>query len=261
MKPALFLSTLVVIWIQSCAIYPAKTTIKRDWPEIISYLNHDENPHALYGAELDLLKIYRDEVNSIAAVDKTLSVREKNQYIHREIKKLNDEDINMLLRDKDSAQDYRKVLDTTLRVMESSNTASTKNVSSYDDGEQIGFCFARALYGHYLLRKAGVSQKHIFKLFALSDLKVGAQFWHFHVALLVRDKNGLLVLDPLFKEVTNWEDWRRNLENLDVKSPNARVRFYVSDPRKLRPESGVYDLALLSNPHVKLYFDNLLKEL
>jgi hypothetical protein len=137
-----------------------------------------------------------------------------------------------------------------------------ENPENYKEGGQVGFCFGRALYLHYLLLKSGVPQNELAKIFVLGELKFGDTFWRFHVALMVRDKaQGFLVVDPLVGEVIGYREWMEKNAAYDVKAPNGRSRFYVTDARKFMPAFGEYDAAQLKEPVLRKYFEGLVQSL
>lgn len=274
MKRPLLLSTMVSLWLLGCAGIVQKKSSGEDfarmWSPIISYLNQEpgaQNEIIGYPSE-DLMLKNEAEIKSIEDSWRKLSrkdpvneLKQKNQFFHHEVSTLNQATLEPITRKNHQSEpplkDYQAIAKEILKAIESSTVASSKNVHVYDQGDQIGFCFGRALLVHYLLLKAGVPQKDMFKIFALGDLLVGGQFWRFHVAVVVRGHAGFMVVDPLAGVPMVVSDWVAEVSRLEVKSPLHRARFYVTDPRKFLPASGIYQLSSLLEPELKLYFQNL----
>jgi hypothetical protein len=154
--------------------------------------------------------------------------------------------------------EYPLIAKRVLEQVENNPVTKIESLRQYPDGLQIGFCFGRALMIHYLLLKYGVKQRDIAKIFSIGDIKLGAEIWRFHVAVLLRDvKHGYIVLDPLAQGVKPYEQWVDEVISLGVKSPQSRVRLYVTDPRKFLPAFGKYDMEQIQNPHLKEYFEKI----
>lgn len=156
-----------------------------------------------------------------------------------------------------NSPDYKDLAMNVLKQTRHHFVASPSRVTDFEDGDQIGFCFARALLIHYLLLKGDVPQCDIHKIFAIGELMVDHRIWKFHVAVMLHDKGQPLVIDPLFEQPVPLEEWIAAVENLDIKFPYPRVRFYITDPRKFLPASGAYALEDLMNPHLRAYFEAL----
>ncbi len=259
MRIATILCLLLSVWLTNCAAMQ-KNAINRNsfeaiWSPALEMLNHGEKQGSYLGD--DLSKLYAKELVHIGDLWSKSEQAEgkKNQFFHDQIALLNGQEITAThteLRDS-----YRDILSSVLKEVEAHPTASTKNVYNYDEGDQIGFCFGRALLVHYLLLKHGIPRNRIRKIFALGDLLLIGQFWRFHVAMAVEDKQGLLVVDPLYGEPAMVKDWMDNVEMLDVKRPLSRTRFYLTDPRKFMPASGEYSIDLLKQPELRQYFEDM----
>ena len=90
-------------------------------------------------------------------------------------------------------------------------------------------------------------------------MKVDEHLWNFHVAVAIRNpKDGLIVLDPLQDSPLSYQEWAKKTERMDIKFPNSRVRFYITDPRKFLPAFDQYNVEQLHEPQLKQLFDELL---
>lgn len=159
-------------------------------------------------------------------------------------------------------QDSQALSTRVLKQVEENSVAASSAVPEFDDGNQIGFCFGRALYAHYLLLKNGVAQQDLLKIFAVGDLFVNHQIWNFHMAIMIRDqKHGYLVVDPLQEKVLPYLEWMQATRKFSIKFPNSRIRFYVADPRKFMPAHGMYTVELLAHPVLKDYFSKLIQHM
>jgi hypothetical protein len=259
MKFAFFICASSLIWMISCAAIE-RTKNKPDesaeiWSHILAVVNQDLRDNA-YLSE-DLSQTYADELADIETKWGKVSTgnhRKKNEFFHKQIVALNNHGFEKLGLGSPPKESYKDVLEAVLRGVESHPSARSEQAYAYDQGDQIGFCFGRALLTHYLLLKQGIPQEHIRKIFALGNLRLLGQFWQFHVAILVRDSRGYTVVDPLYGEPTTLDAWKANVASLDIKPTLARVRFYVADPRKFMPTGGRYSHAALNEPLLKQYF-------
>jgi hypothetical protein len=108
----------------------------------------------------------------------------------------------------------------------------------------IGYCFGRAMYVHLMLRKMGLQEKSIRKVWALGPIRSphGDLIWSFHVATAVYTPDGWMTIDPLsFKP----EPVRHWLSRFDGQSVDGRMRFYVTEASKFGPALGKYNRAQL----------------
>lgn len=266
MNHASVLSILLLVWLVSCAQIRTKKIdeFRTLWWPILTYLDQ-VSPRA-ETLTLDLANKYKQEIKDIGARcpqnlhDKNHR-REQHACFYHEIEKLNALEMKGL---EDESRARKSFLDNAKEVLsavEDHSMASSKRVFAYQEGGQIGFCFGRALLVHYLLLKAGVPNQDILKIFALGDFLLGGQVWRFHVAVMVREGQGYLVVDPLYGEVADSKDWMSNIASLEIKHPFSRARFFITDPRKFMPESGKYTVESLSQPELKSYFRDLAMEI
>lgn len=219
----------------------------------------ESSPHL----EDDLLGTYRNELLTIQQnwqqVPKSGNTKKElrkkeNQFYFNHLHTLNS---NALLELKKSyfSRSYRDQAQNILKKVSEDFTSSSRYIHDYQSGDQIGFCFGRALLIHYALLKSGIPQDDIRKIFAIGDLLVGGQNWEYHVAVMVKDSDlGFIVIDPLQPALTGYEDWVKEVEAHSIKTPYSRIRFYITDPRKFLPNSSIYSLAALSEPILKDYF-------
>lgn len=254
-------------------------TFEEKWNPVLKLLNvpvakeTSLYPHT-HSSEEDLLTKNEDELREISdrwkalrgsRDDKSKTTRDqRNRYFHEQVSLLNQDALGKLARvgALPGAPDREGLAQEILQKVAKSQVASLENVRMYPRGGEIGFCFGRALYIHYLLVKAGVPQEQLIKIFTLGELLVGGQVWRFHVALAVRDKKaGFLVLDPLQSKPIPYGDWLKVVSKYDIKGPFSRSRFYVTEPRKFLPAFPEHDLKQLGDPHLKPYFEALVDEL
>ena len=138
----------------------------------------------------------------------------------------------------------------------------TKRNKNYDKYGDIGFCFGRAFYAHYLLRKMKVPQVSIAKLFIVGRLMYLGQLWNFHMATTVKGAdNKWWVLDTLFKKPMELQDWAEKTLNFGIKRSQSQARIYITDPRKFQPAFGAYSKEHFQIPELSKYFDELLRKL
>lgn len=128
----------------------------------------------------------------------------------------------------------------------------------YDKNGDIGFCFGRAAFVHYLLIKKKVTPEQILKIIAMGTTKYQDQIWEFHMATMVRgDQGPWLVIDALFERVLTVDEWMLKVSELDLKYPYAYTRFYTTDPRKFQPAYGKYETKYFEIPELRNFFTDL----
>ncbi len=245
---------------------------KSPWPQILLTLNQEPGAHPrLERLDDDLLALYKAELKAIDDAwskteegkrDKKLmeSKRLANVFYHEHVQELNDQAFAKLNQDKPVTigKDYFALGESVLKSVRSNPVARLESSQSFDPSGQLGFCFGRALLVHYELLKAGVKQEDLGKVFVAGQLRVGAQMWNFHVAVVALDsKKNYLVIDPLLEKPVSLSEWRAITSAYDIKGSLSRARFYVTDPRKFLPATGRYSLQLLTEKHLKKYFDEL----
>lgn len=253
------------------------------WAPVLKTLNQSDSGHqslispATVKIEDDLINLNTMELNAIKnswnqkperkkTADKKLNRDQENKFFHREVGTLNATVFTTLERAANShralKKDYTAIGARVLEDVQKNPVANIANVDAFEDGNQIGFCFGRALLVHDLLLQAGVKQEDLAKIFTIGQLEVQKQLWKFHVTVIVRDsQHGFLAIDPLQKEPVDYKKWIEANEAYDIKRPFSRARFYVADPRKFLPAPGAYTLEHLENPALKPYFQSLVKTL
>lgn len=255
----------------------SKVRIDSAWSPFLSNLNQVIIPQAglvmpfTQGLEQDLLVLNKQEMSAINRelqprrdqnLGKKLPREEVNQFFHDQINHLNEKAFSQLREAAEShrslKKDYRDLAALIQEQVRTNAVASLENYQRYDSTGQVGFCFGRALLIHHLLRKAGVAQVDMAKIFVIGQLMVAKQLWQFHVAVMVRDSAaGFIVIDPLQPKPLPYLDWIAATSQYDIKGRLSRARFYVTEPRKFLPSFGSYALPQLEDPILKKYFDDL----
>lgn len=251
------------------------------WKPVLNLINQEDTPQkylvspATQGIDDDLIgvngmelatikKTWREKPESRSTTDKKHLRDLENEFFHKQIQALNEISLRNLEGSvgshKNLSKDYAAVGTQVLDAVAKNPIANPDNVEDFANGNQIGFCFGRALLVHYLLLKAGVRPEDLVKVFAIGQLEVQKQFWKFHVTIMVRDsKSGFLAIDPLQKKTIEYRKWLEINESYDIKRPLSRIRFYVTDPRKFLPAPGSYSLKQIEDPILKPYFASLIK--
>ena len=123
---------------------------------------------------------------------------------------------------------------------------------------QIGYCFGRAAFAHWELLRRGVRPEDIAKIFAVGEMNYGSVGWKFHVATIVRNKEGgWIVIDALQTHVLPVVEWSHEIQKWSSGDSQPMLRFYVTDPIKLLPVPGGYSSKTLSAPYYKGFFRDL----
>lgn len=253
----------------------SETTPEKRWERVLPVLNEAPVPFpTFYSQSLneDLLALNQSEMSGIAKsqpdTSRLNSKAEKreatNRYFHEQVTRLNAQTLRALeaLNAPSHTVDYSAAANAVLKAAKQNPVTNLANTQARERGNEIGFCFGRALLVHYLLLKAGVPQHELAKVFTIGQLMVEGQLWRFHVGVLVRDfKHGFLVVDPLQERVLPYKEWIEINKNYDVKGSLSRARFYVTDPRKFLASYGAYHPAQLQDPALKEYFAALVRTL
>lgn len=270
MRRQLFFFFCLLYLLPSCIGFRSEINsdklFRKIWMPILEKLN---TPITIPRSHLneDLLFSYKQEIDTIkAAWKKAASVKNKEkigekEFYAREIDARNQEDLRALEEHSLFTQAYSR---EQLQAVYDALTKSRTNMATatYRGSEQIGFCFGRALLAHYLLLQQGIHQDDIIKIFAFDNMMVQHQIWQFHVAVAVRDKEwGFAVIDTLQPSIMSYKEWLLVTKQFSMTYPRPRMRFYVTDARKLLPASGAYELSWLSDDVLRAYFFDLGREI
>ncbi|SMF79912.1 hypothetical protein [Pseudobacteriovorax antillogorgiicola] len=252
----------------------------RDLQDVVNRLNQDQL-EPLFGINYlmdkgkyeDLGKQYQSELRTINQRWQLSDLRKrysnkrkqalaKNTFFHEEMNLLNQK----LLRVSQSANrvdlfeiyDYYDKAQAVQGIMLNHPIASPHRVSSFDRGNEIGFCFLRAFLVHHYLRGLGVSQDHIVKVFAVGDLYYATQHWNFHVAVMIPTVElGFLVIDPIHEHPLPLRAWIRSTRSLGIKHPIDRVRFFLSSPKRFLPSENSHRISTLEHPVLRNFVEAL----
>lgn len=172
-----------------------------------------------------------------------------------EVKEMNEQSLRELNAFKITSKKLRKgklldsisqeQADQLIESLEANPITAYANYEKYNrpshEKIEIGYCFGRATYVDLALRKLGVNEDAIKKIWVVGPLDQGSSIsWGFHVATLVKGNSGSwLAVDnyPGSRALTA-EQWvERMLEN---GSPNAKLRFYITNPEKFSISLGRY---------------------
>jgi hypothetical protein len=136
---------------------------------------------------------------------------------------------------------------------------SDKGSQKFDTPDrQIGYCFGKAAYVHVELLRHGVDPRSIAKMFAIGPLTHTQHNWNFHVATMVKAKEGgWWVIDGLESEVLTLEAWKTLVLGWSQTRKTPLVRFYFSDAVKLNPTPGAYSEKTLYVDYYKGFFKEL----
>jgi len=252
------LAAAPIIFLQACLFLSGEIRAQEKhhsdfndvWAVLIDTLNQEQSGCDNIGVDpsIDLFSQNQKELKQIGPQEASKGIEAMNNAMLESLRSSTHGNIDVSL-------GASPIPAAVLREFDSNPVLSLANIHRFENGEQIGFCFGRALALHYLLLKAGVSSCDIYKIFAIGNLMFNYQIWHFHVAVLIRDAaNGFVVVDPSFGQPLSVDDWMKSVEKHDIKYPRSQTRFYVTDPRKLVPSAGVYDAQTLGGPILREYF-------
>ncbi|MDQ3233836.1 MAG: hypothetical protein M3Q07_18620 [Pseudobdellovibrionaceae bacterium] len=266
--------------LHACLLHSPSSPAASPWQEALVTLNQPlsiQEPNAMVHSQAldaDLSKIHQAEMKTITrdwqpqeaalkaqGLDMKQIRTRRLQFFQDRLQGMNQATLAFLATDTKPGTITASTAASILRAARQHHVASPDRTRDYQRSDEIGFCFGRALLVHYFLLKAGVPQHHMAKIFTIGDLKVGATFWQFHVAVLLKTQAGYVIMDPLHPAPLPVQEWLRINENYSLKAPWLDVRFYITDPRKFLPASGKYEAAKMKNPIYQDYFRRLMLSL
>jgi len=117
------------------------------------------------------------------------------------------------------------------------DVTSLKALPKYDPENQIGFCFGRAMAVHLLVRRMGLTEGGIRKLFVAGCLGSGGKTeWRFHVITLVKGDDGAwhAIETNVAERPLTARQW---VEEMRKKwDPGRKARLYVTSPSWVLPD-------------------------
>lgn len=250
----------------SCFLW-LTATYGQTWPELLLRLNQPNVlPNSVFTDDLNTDLSARDAADrrAIKPICTSADRGKTNRCFQSEIAKRNTGTLDRIAELKKTSSDteYAMLAAQVRKDVTAHPVAGIAATHGLPNSGEIGYCFGRALLAHRELLRHGVPQSELVKVFALGELMMEGQFWNFHVAIGVRDRqHGLLIVDALQERVLPVSQWMERVQGYDIKKPFSRVRFYLTDPRKFLPASGRYDQKELNDPHLRAYFSRLAKSL
>jgi hypothetical protein len=140
--------------------------------------------------------------------------------------------------------------DTALEIMEIAYNHSVVGIKMLDKYDPIdstvkmrrhGFCFGRADYVYFQLRKRGQSRNAVLKLFHVGAIAADPSFgrpWSHHIVTIAKNRTGgWLAIDPLYRFVGTPKEWyEKNLSYIK----NRSSVFYIGNPERMFVYGGTH---------------------
>lgn len=119
-------------------------------------------------------------------------------------------------------------------------------INSESKTKKYGFCFVRADYIYFELRKFGVKRENIFKLFQIGKINGDPTFgrpWSYHVVTLVKSiQGGWWAIDPFYRFVGSPREWYKiNMAKIQM----GRSLLYLTSPERMFAQGGVHTFPAL----------------
>jgi hypothetical protein len=236
--------------------------------ETLKRLNSGKSLNSDYysaSLESNLIKNYHSDLTrekKKLRLKKKVSKNQINTMLWQYTVKKNKSNMDRFLKSEKEGESFsiKEILEIYNKV-KTHKVTDTSNNKNYDPYGDIGFCFGRAFYVHYLLRKLNVKQHNIVKVFVVGRLKYLGKLWNFHMATAFKNKQGWWVVDTLFEKPLSLKEWAIRAGGFGIKRDMSQARIYITDPRKFQPAYGAYTSELLSIKELKQYFSRLLKGL
>lgn len=140
--------------------------------------------------------------------------------------------------------------DTALEIMETAYNHSVVGIKMLDKYDPIeskikmrrhGFCFGRADYVYFQLRKRGLSRGAVFKLFHIGAISADPSFgrpWTHHIVTIAKSRaGGWLAIDPFYRFVGTPKEWYE--KNLSFIKNRSSV-IYIGNPERMFVYGGTH---------------------
>lgn len=140
--------------------------------------------------------------------------------------------------------------DTALEIMEivySHSVVGIKMLDKYDPVDPTikmrrhGFCFGRADYVYFQLRKRGLNRNAVLKLFHVGSIAADPSFgrpWSHHIVTIAKNRTGgWLAIDPFYRFVGTPKEWYK--KNLSYIKDGSSV-FYIGNPERMFVYGGTH---------------------
>lgn len=140
--------------------------------------------------------------------------------------------------------------DTALEIMEIAYNHSVVGIKMLDKYDPIdstikmrrhGFCFGRADYVYFQLRKRGQNRSAVLKLFHVGKIAADPSFgrpWTHHIVTIAKNRaGGWLAIDPFYRFVGTPKEWyEKNLSFIK----NGSSVIYIGNPERMFVYGGTH---------------------
>lgn len=137
--------------------------------------------------------------------------------------------------------------------------AGDKGIEKYSGKNRtLGFCYGRATLTHVELLRRNLPPTSIRKVFVLGEMKYQSFIWELHIATLAAKKGGgWWVLDGLFDQVYEVQEWYPKIIGLALNQKKPVIRLYLADPVKFLPVTGAYSEKDMNQKYYNGFFKDL----
>jgi hypothetical protein len=212
----------------------------------------------------DLLKLYEEEISSVSSKEDLIRSQESEKRVSLHLRSLNKNIISNFLSETsivgNSSTFSRSQAQYILDHINQHPVVRSGVAYLYDPQQgQVGFCFMRAQFAYLELLRHGLPSSSIRKIFAIGGLVYQNTIWDYHVATMVLGKeNKWWVIDGLFAEVLELEEWLRRISLWDGNQIYPMLRFYITPAWKFQPIPPVHPSFVLYQRLYGSYFRDLL---
>jgi hypothetical protein len=205
--------------------------------------------------EENFMRSYLDEITELKRlIDKDITFTEKNKKLSIAFKSKNREVIYSIKKNVHTGIS-KSIANKIYKQLNENIITNDEKILLYDPMGDIGFCFGRAAMVHLLLLREGIKQQNIAKIFVLGKLMYKERLWDYHMATMVKGRNGKWwVIDNLFNEVKEVDNWLKLVTKFGIKKKNPQVRIYVTGPQKFQAAFPQYHIGFFQIPALKSYF-------
>ena len=135
-----------------------------------------------------------------------------------------------------------KALSRVLKILKGEKYFANQAEANYErEVCNIGYCFGRASFIHFILLKMGLQKESVRKIWLLGKHQLlGQEFeWDNHVATVVYTKEkGWVVVDSMYEKPQRLQDWAASQLS---HSTDERARIYITTADKFSVDLGRYD--------------------
>ena len=212
-----------------------------------------------YSAEANLADVYTQEKEALYSIlPKQLELSEASLRISDVFQRQNKADIAAFHKNTLAIRGEDIDVNSAFLALAHNPVAGHNPLQFYNESNETGFCFGRALFVEKMLEKR-VPAASLRKVFIIGELSDGHVIWDYHVATMFIDQSGKkYMIDTLFDEVFELDTWYKKMSKYTINPKNPLFRIYFAEASKFQARAGTFQSSDVFNPIYSNYFFDLL---